>query len=169
MDHEEGLLAGLMRELSKKELSDLILTNQESMYRMAVSMLGSDADAQDAVSESITRAFENRCRLRDKRKAKSWLLGILANVSRELRSRRGRVILMEEPEQYIKNVTTDHDDLWEIVMGLPYEIRIVVAAYYYERLTIREISRMTGMAEGTVKSRLSKGRKILAEFILDER
>ena len=112
--------------------------------------------------------LKNRCRLRDKRKAKSWLLGILANVSRELRSKRGRVILMEEPEQYIKNVTTDHDDLWEIVMGLPYEIRIVVAAYY-ERLTIREISRMTGMAEGTVKSRLSKGRKKLAEFILNER
>ena len=60
LDHEEGLLAGLMRELSKKELSDLILTNQESMYRMAVSMLGSDADAQDAVSESITRAFEKQ-------------------------------------------------------------------------------------------------------------
>ena len=69
------MLAGLMRELSKKELSDLILTNQESMYRMAVSMLGSDADAQDAVSESITRAFENRCRLRDKRKGKIVAVG----------------------------------------------------------------------------------------------
>ena len=47
-----------MSVMNKEELSKLILENQKEMYVLAYSILKNQADAQDAVSECIVRAFE---------------------------------------------------------------------------------------------------------------
>ncbi len=151
------------------KVAELILNNQEDMYRMAYSILRSDIESQDAVSESIVRAFENWHKLKEKNKARSWLIGIVINVSKEIYARNSKVILTEAPEKYIEIQTFRSDELWPVIIELPYEIRIILIAYYYQGFSVKEISRMIGIAEGTVKTRLSKGRKILAGIIKNER
>lgn len=150
------------------KLAELILENQENMYRMAFSILGNDADSQDAVGESIVRAFENWHKLAKKERARSWLMGILINVSREHYAGEKRMILTEEPEKYAEPTVSEEDALWPVVMELPDEVRIIVIAYYYQGFSVREISRMLDMAEGTVKTRLSRGRKTLAGMLRQE-
>lgn len=63
-----------MSVINKEELSKLILENQKEMYVLAYSILQNQADAQDAVSECIVRAFENRTSLRKRTSARSWLM-----------------------------------------------------------------------------------------------
>lgn len=57
----------------------------------------------------------------------------------------------------------EHHELWDVVMGLEIGYREVILLYYYERFTIPEIAGALRIPEGTVKSRLSRGRKLLRE------
>lgn len=54
-------------------------------------------------------------------------------------------------------------ELWKAVNRLSVKHRTVVFLYYYNDLTTKEIARLTGTMEGTVKSRLHKARSLLRE------
>ena len=156
-----------MSVMNKEELSKLILENQKEMYVLACSILKNQADAQDAVSECIVRAFENRTSLRKRTSARSWLMKILINVSRSAITKRQKVVLFADPEQYEQEPETAEDHLWSVILELPENVRVVMVLYYYEGFLVREISTLLDIPEGTTKTRLSSGRKQLAKWIED--
>ena len=156
-----------MSVMNKEELSELILENQKEMYVLAYSILKNQADAQDAVSECIVRAFENRTSLRKRASARSWLMKILINVSRSAITKRQKVVLFADPEQYEQEPETAEDHLWSVILELPENVRVVMVLYYYEGFSVREISTLLDIPEGTTKTRLSSGRKQLAKWIED--
>ena len=134
---------------------------------MACSILKNQADAQDAVSECIVRAFENRTSLKKRTSARSWLMKILINVSRSAITKRQKVVLFADPEQYEQEPETAEDHLWSVILELPENVRVVMVLYYYEGFSVREISTLLDIPEGTTKTRLSSGRKQLAKWIED--
>ncbi|WP_455194591.1 RNA polymerase sigma factor [Eubacterium ramulus] len=156
-----------MSVMNKEELSELILENQKEMYVLACSILKNQADAQDAVSECIVRAFENRTSLKKRTSARSWLMKILINVSRSAITKRQKVVLFADPEQYEQEAETAEDHLWSVILELPENVRVVMVLYYYEGFSVREISTLLDIPEGTTKTRLSSGRKQLAKWIED--
>ena len=156
-----------MSVMNKEELSKLILENQKEMYVLAYSILKNQADAQNAVSECIVRAFENRTSLRKRTSARSWLMKILINVSRSAITKRQKVVLFADPEQYEQEPETAEDHLWSVILELPENVRVVMVLYYYEGFSVREISTLLDIPEGTTKTRLSSGRKQLAKWIED--
>ncbi len=156
-----------MSVMNKEELSKLILENQKEMYVLAYSILKNQADAQDAVSECIVRAFENRTSLRKRTSARSWLMKILINVSRSAIMKRQKVVLFADPEQYEQEPETAEDHLWSVILELPENVRVVMVLYYYEGFSVREISTLLDIPEGTTKTRLSSGRKQLEKWIED--
>ena len=156
-----------MSVMNKEELSKLILENQKEMYVLAYSILKNQADAQDAVSECIVRAFENRTSLRKRTSARSWLMKILINVSRSAITKRQKVVLFADPEQYEQEPETAEDHLWSVILELPENVRVVMVLYYYEGFSVREIGTLLDIPEGTTKTRLSSGRKQLEKWIED--
>ena len=156
-----------MSVMNKEELSKLILENQKEMYVLACSILKNQADAQDAVSECIVRAFENRTSLKKRTSARSWLMKILIIVSRSAITKRQKVVLFADPEQYEQEPETAEDHLWSVILELPENVRVVMVLYYYEGFSVREISTLLDIPEGTTKTRLSSGRKQLAKWIED--
>ena len=156
-----------MSVMNKEELSKLILENQKEMYVLACSILKNQADAQDAVSECIVRAFENRTSLKKRTSARSWLMKILINVSRSAITKRQKVVLFADPEQYEQEPETAEDHLWSVILELPENVRVVMVLYYYEGFSVREISTLLDIPEGTTKTRLSSGIKQLAKWIED--
>ena len=58
--------------------------------------------------------------------------------------------------------------LFEAVMRLPDKYRIVVHLFYYEDYTIAEIAQILKRREGTVKSQLNRGRKLLKTMLMEE-
>ena len=153
-----------MSVMNKEELSKLILENQKEMYVLACSILKNQADAQDAVSECIVRAFENRTSLKKRTSARSWLMKILINVSRSAITKRQKVVLFADPEQYEQEPETAEDHLWSVILELPENVCVVMVLYYYEGFSVREISTLLDIPEGTTKTRLSSGRKQLAKW-----
>lgn len=154
-----------MANITKEELAEQIMIHKGSMYRLAYSILRNEADAEDAIGECIVRAFEHRDSLRNKESIKSWLMQILVNVSRSAVVKKHRTVLISEPEQFAGEVAFKGNELWQIIMGMKEEYRIVLILYYYEQFSIKEISKMLDLPEGTVLSRLYRGREKLKKIV----
>lgn len=151
--------------MTREEIASLIIEYQENLYRLAFSFLKNDADAQDAVGETIVKAFENREHIRKKERVKAWLMQILANEARTMLRKKKRLQLTDEPEIFAPAVPFQSDELWPIVMELPEEFRVVVILYYYEQLSVREVSKVLKVSEGTIKSRLARARQKLMQYM----
>lgn len=80
--------------MKKEAFGELVISNQESWYRIAKSYLCNDADCADAIQNAIVHAFENLYSLRNDKYAKTWFIRILINechqVIRENRGISGR-------------------------------------------------------------------------------
>jgi DNA-directed RNA polymerase specialized sigma subunit, sigma24 homolog len=70
--------------VKKDEFAELVLIHQKSMYRLALGILKNNHDAEDALSETIIKAYENLAGLRNENKFKSWIMTILVNVSKNM-------------------------------------------------------------------------------------
>lgn len=59
-------------------------------------------------------------------------------------------------------------ELFEVIDELDEQLQTIVTLFYIEDLAIKDISKVLGISEGTVKSRLFRARKLLSELMLGE-
>ena len=133
---------------------------------LAYSILQNQADAQDAVSECIVRAFE-----KSYKSQKTYKCKIMADedsdqrfpFSKSRKDRRSCFLLIRNSTKQVTEVPQDH--LWSAILELSENVRVIMVLYYYDGLSVREISAMLNIPEGTTKTRLSAGRKQLAKWM----
>lgn len=71
-------------------------------------------------------------------------------------------------EDYVEQLpfeSKEDSTLFETVLGLPEKYRIVIHLFYYEDYSIREIAQILHISESNVKTRLSRGRKLLKDVL----
>lgn len=158
-----------MAEIKKEQFSKLIKECSGSMYRLAAGMLQNQQDAEDAVSEAVLRACENIGKLRSTEKFKAWIMQITANEARKIYNQRKKTFASEHLEEWMPVFEDDHHELWDAVMKLDAGFREAIILFYYDRLSIREIAKVLKVKEGTVKSRLSRGKSQLREMLEEDR
>ena len=153
----------------REEFVRLVREHGRSMFRAARALLDSDAAAEDAVGEAVLLAWQSFPRLRDPSAAKSWLLRICVNCACGQRRKTGREVALEGLEE---RAAPEKDGevsyLCDAVRALPEDQRLAVLLYYYEDMPVAEIARTLGIAQGTVKSRLSRGRDRLRQMLREE-
>lgn len=154
-----------MADMTKEEFARSIRAYTLNMYRLAFSILRNDPDAEDAVSEAVLRAYEKRSSLRKAENFKGWILRITANEAARIYRRNKRVSPVEWEENMSPAFYDEHHELWDAVMKLEQGHRDVIVLYYYEQCSLKEISRILGCREGTVKSRLYRAREQLRRMI----
>lgn len=141
-----------------------IEANKAAMFRLARSILRSDADAEDAVSEAVLRSFVHLDGLQKQDSVKSWLMRITANEAYRILYRRRDTVSLEEltyePADPRQN-PEDGPGLWDHVKALPDGLRAPVTLFYYEELPISEIADILALTPGAVKTRLSRARVLL--------
>ena len=135
------------------------------LFRVANSILRNYADAEDAVSESILKAYDKRNSLKTKEKFKPWIMKILVRECYAMR-RKSREIACDDsvPVAAEHSFEESSYELWDILCQLPEEFRVVTVLFYYEDLEVKEIAKILRLAEGTVKSRLSRAREKLRKL-----
>lgn len=154
-----------MNKLSKDEFADLVIQNKIPMYRLAMGILKNNADAEDAVSETILIAYEHLYSLKDKTKFKSWMMTMLVNESKRVLKRRKKAVLSDNADLFTGAAKESNHEILDLVMSLKEEFSQVVILYYYEGFTTKEIAKILRISEGTVKSRLSRARTKLKQLI----
>lgn len=155
-----------MNRLTKDELAEWICSNQIILYRFALSIVRNRTDAEDVVCEAIVRAFEHMNDLRDSEKLKSWMMSIVANIAKTLYRKRMREITVYEIPEYGGYHAEDYKrEIWDCVMNLSEPQKKVFVLFFYSGYSIKEISELLDIREGTVKSRLVRARQKIKEMI----
>jgi len=97
---------------------------------------------------------------------------ILVNECYANAKRHSRVDYLDKMENVVDRVQDKtqgtFQGLWSVVYQLEQQFSTVVILFYYEDLSIKEIARVLGVAEGTVKSRLARARKKLKQLLESE-
>ncbi|WP_229964327.1 RNA polymerase sigma factor [Litorilinea aerophila] len=183
LDEEVLIQRALEGELDA--FNQLVLRYQGLAYSVAYRMLQDDAAAADAVQDSFIKAY----RALDSFKGgnfKSWLMRIVVNTCYDvLRSRQRAnteslddlpvdsdyvthlVDKAESPEDYVERM--ELSDLLELgIRSLPPDQRLALVLCDVHGYSYEEIAEITGMPMGTVKSRISRARAKLRDFLLQK-
>lgn len=148
-----------------KAFTKLIEENIKSIYRVAKGILSSEDDIEDAIQNTILKAYSNIKTLRKEELFKTWIIKILINECNKIYNFNKKCISLDKviEEQY--NDKYENLDLKIAVDSLPEELRLVIVLFYFEDLKISEVSELIGIPEGTVKSRLSRAKTKISESI----
>ena len=141
-----------MPTITDNALETFLVDHQDRFYRLAYSYLRHPEDAMDAVQTAVCRAIERQDRLRNPAFFRSWFYRILVNVCLDALRRRGRFVPLTELMDEL---------LFRQIDALPQEVSTVIKLRFFEDLSLKEISVVTGCNINTVKSRLYSGLKKL--------
>ncbi|MGM0396424.1 MAG: RNA polymerase sigma factor [Bacillota bacterium] len=128
-------------------------------------------EAEDVVQETFVRVFKNIKSFKRSSNLYTWIYRIAINISRDkLRKRSYDLSLNEEiiGDENIESLVEHKLELVELksrLAALNPIYREVLVLFYYQELSIAEISNLLNEKEGTIKSRLSRARNILAQEI----
>lgn len=148
----------------------------DSVLRSAYLLVRDQHLAEDISQETFLVAHQKRDQLRDPARTGPWLLQITVNLCRQ-RMRRAawrRVWLRERIDEQIPDTTaqpemaTTRIVLAEAIGRLPYKYREAIVLFYYQTLSITEMSVSLQEPEGTVKSKLSRARAMLKDQLMRE-
>lgn len=161
-----------MSKINYNQIIEYILENQEKFYRLAYSYTKDQESALDAVQSAICKALEKHRTLKNSKAVKTWFYRILVNEClMNLRMKEKETLV--SPEQwivgsYIEPAFEENVDLYEKLALLPAQTRTIIILHFFEEMTLREISEITGINLNTVKSKLYSGLRKLKVAIKKE-
>lgn len=148
-----------------KAFTKLMDENLKSMYRVGKGILNREDDIEDAIQNTILKAYLNIKTLKNDELFKTWLIKILINECNKIYNFNKKCISLDKVVEEQHKDKYEDFDLKFAVDSLPEELRLVITLFYFEDLKISEISEIVGIPEGTVKSRLSRAKTKIAESI----
>jgi RNA polymerase sigma-70 factor (ECF subfamily) len=166
VEDPDGLLVRRARRGDQDAFERLVERHQHRLYTLAARLTGSRADAEDAVQDALLRAWLNLPNFRGGALFSTWLYRICVNAAHDLRSKRRpepSEAALETPDPRDAFVDSElASGLQAALNGLDDPYRTAVVLFDVLGCSYLEIAEVTGVPEGTVKSRIFRGRKELA-------
>jgi RNA polymerase sigma-70 factor, ECF subfamily len=147
------------------DIAQLVAANYQAVYRYAYRLCGAVADAEDLTQKVFLNAHGKIGQLRNLDSSRNWLLSILRNCFLRDRQRRRPIIESDLP-LIIDHLSFDTPDELDIdqeqlqaALGeMPEQTRLILAMFYFEECSYREISQALDLPMGTVMSRLARAK-----------
>ena len=169
-------LAEAAKTGSKEAFCELYGNYKDKLYRYALYRLGDPSDAEDAVSECVLAAWQGISRLRNPEAFGAWIFRILHNCcvkrireSAGLRQNMQRIYDNGPAEVSGSLQDASHPsvsvEIREALSQLTDEERAVVLLSVLGGLTSREISEITSLTPGAVRSKLSRSLAKMREYL----
>ena len=140
----------------------LFASAEEALYRMGLSITGSEDDAEEALAETALSVLDGIASLRQPEYFYTWATRIMINACYALSRDRSKVVALADVEA-AGHGSADYpgdsrwaqdEDLLAALSSLGTEHRTVVVLRYLEDMPVSQVAEITGVPEGTVKSRL---------------
>jgi RNA polymerase sigma-70 factor (ECF subfamily) len=156
---------------------NLVNAHYEPLYRFALSLARSEADAGDLVQQTFYRWAAKGDQLRDSSKAKSWLF---TTLHREFLGRRRHedkfpkveISLVEESELTAISPSAekqiDGASVMSALQRLDEMYRAPLALFYLDEHSYRDIAEILEVPVGTVMSRISRGKELLRQIFIEK-
>ena len=156
---------------SHEAFAVLVERYQRRAFAVALRLLGSRSDAEDAVQQTFLRLYENRAAYRPRYRLNTWLYHILVNACVDELRRRPVVSLedaegpaTEAPDRVASRRERDRH-LQAALTTVSLEARIVLTLYYGDERSYQEIGAIRGTSVNTVKTHLRRGRAALRKAL----
>lgn len=172
-------LAHRARQGDLAAFEELFKRHHKRVYNIALRMLRDEADAVDATQEVFVRAYRSIGKLISGEAFVTWLKTMTVNICRDVLRKRPKVRVesLDAPvesddgsssSREIADWSNDpsgsamtksvQESVQKAISSLQPDYREVVTLYYIDGADVAEVSRITGVPEGTVKSRLARAR-----------
>lgn len=175
----------------RKEFEEIAMAHVDSLYNMAMRLVFNKEEAEDLVQETYLKAYRFFDTFQKGTNIKAWLFKILRNTFinkyRRTVSMPGEVFL-EDIESVNTNMAYEQetkageeidtleskyadlsslldDDVKRAIDSLPVEYREAILFSDVEELSYKDISEITNVPIGTVKSRLNRARRLLQKSL----
>ena len=150
--------------MNEQEFTMRVRSMERKLYRIAHSILWSDADCADAIQEAVFRGWMKRGGLREERYFETWLVRILINECKNI-IRRSKL----SPVPLDETIRADGGEpgvdlhLRAALKQLPEKYRTVLLLHHLEGYSLKEAAMILKLTPQVVKSRLHQARKLLRE------
>lgn len=156
--------------MSENEFINIVKRNNQRIYLLALSYTKSRTDAEDIMQNVFMKLWKCSKPFENENHINKWLTTVCVNECKDYIKNpfRKRNIPIEEAVNIFAYDKTGNIDLFNAVMSLPTKERTVIHLFYYEDMSINDISDILKIKESAVKTRLFRARKKLKLFLGDE-
>jgi RNA polymerase sigma-70 factor (ECF subfamily) len=188
MSVAERLLIGRLKARDEQAFNEIVRLYGDKVFSLVYRMIGSRAEAEDIAQEVFVTVFKTVDGFRGESKFSTWLLRIAANHCKnrmKYLSRRptagaglegvGEDALADRGTSPVQSRIEAPDVMMEAaemealtqaaIAALEEDHRLLIVLRDVEELSYQEIGEITGLAEGTIKSRLHRARMAIKEHL----
>ncbi|WP_157986546.1 RNA polymerase sigma factor [Chitinophaga alhagiae] len=158
----------------------IIRRYNQRLYRIGMSVLNSDTDAEDAMQNAYIKAYEHLAGFEHRAAFSTWLTRIMLNQCYEQKRKNRHMVAPLSPTDNFMHMDTPANDLVNKELGnvlehavaqLPEKYRLVFVLREIEDLSVKDTSETLDIEESNVKVRLNRAkvmlRKSLAGYVKD--
>ena len=173
-----------MRSMRREKMNsgtlyeEVISRNSETVYRLAYSLVRTRSDADDIYQEVFLRYVRKNPVFDSAEHEKAWFMRVTVNCCKNFwkspwMQRRNAfeddVLEQGGLDNRMVSGNADEDQfLIETVKQLPEKYRVVIHLFYYEELSVEEIGKITRSKASTVRTRLTRARRLLKSLLKEE-
>ena len=139
------------------------------VYRLAMLMLHSAEDAEDAVQNVFLKYVEKGPEFHDEEHENAWFITVTKNYCKDhLKSVWRRRVEYGEIPECATSEEERNDGVVACIMKLKEKYRELIYLYYYEEYSVKEMAKILGRGESTIQTQLSAARKHLKKVLEQE-
>lgn len=153
---------------TKEYTNSVIEKYFDTVYKLALARTRDATLAEDVTSDVFLKFIQTDKVFESEEHIKAWLIRVTVNCSHSLFSSSWFKKTVPLEDTIPADMPEEESDVYLAVMRLPEKYRTVIHLFYYEELSVAEISGTLGINESTVKSQLSRGRNLLKESLKGE-
>ena len=177
--NERELIARLQKR-DETAFEELLRQYEKKVYTLCFRMCGNSEDAEEAAQDTFLALWRGIDRFRQESSLSTWIYRLASNACIDLlrrRKKQGSSLSLDDEELFLDAVDSaprpqdavEHREaqklLQEGLSALPEEYRKVLILREIEGLSYTEIAESASLELGTVKSRISRGRVLLRNFL----
>lgn len=182
----EKLLIHKAKSGDKNAFGLLIIEYEKSVYNIALRMMRNEEDAKDVAQEALIKVYKNLNKFDEKSTFKTWIYRVTMNTAldaiRKQKSTKQKETFSLDEQIEVKDdkaIDKEHQPesqmilnerkkvLYDAMNQLSQDQKSIVLLRDIKGLSYKEIAYILDSSEGTVKSRLNRGRKKLKEILMN--
>ncbi len=179
-------------DLRVKQITETVNRNMNMVYRLAFSMVKTKQDAEDIRQEVMLRYIRSNPVFENTEHERAWFIRVTTNLCKNLwkTAWRQRVVSMDSVDdgseavdgpgrtyawdetvnttQSFAELTAEEELVVKTVKRLPVKYRAVIHLFYYEEMSIEEIAGALQLQPSNVRTRLTRARRMLKEWLKED-
>jgi len=156
----------------------LVNRYKNMVFILAMRILKNREEAEEVAQDAFVKIYKNLSGFKGDSKFSTWVYRITYNTCldriKTYKNKNNTVAIDQFTENHIKTLETAFDlmdrsdrqkSIKECLQKLPAEDNLIISLFYYDELSLGEISKVVGLAQNNVKVKLFRARKRLATIL----